>query len=68
MTTANLNATAATRQHLNDDLAAYLYAQRMLRRRSITGPQWDLIWEGKHAIGNRLAWRLQLLDGLLGEW
>lgn len=68
MTTANLNAKDATRQHLKDDLAAYLYAQRMLHRRSITGQQWDVIWEGKHAIGNRLAWRLQLLGGLLGEW
>ncbi|RAM61265.1 hypothetical protein RB25_02940 [Herbaspirillum rubrisubalbicans] len=68
MTTANLNAKDATRQHLKDDLAAYLCAQKMLYRRSITGQQWDVIWEGRNAIGKRLAWRLDLLGGLLGEW
>ncbi|AYR25431.1 hypothetical protein [Herbaspirillum rubrisubalbicans] len=68
MTTANLNAKDAIRQHFNDDLAAYLCAQRMLYRRSVTSQQWDVIWEGKQAISKRLAWRLQLLDGVQGEW
>ncbi|BEV17414.1 hypothetical protein RJO15_11970 [Herbaspirillum huttiense F1] len=68
MTTANLKVTRAISQHLKDDLSLYRRAQRMLSWDSITVPQRDVIWEGKHAIGNRLAWRLQLLGGLLGEW
>ncbi|QJQ00189.1 hypothetical protein C798_08075 [Herbaspirillum rubrisubalbicans Os34] len=68
MTTANLNAKDVIRQYFNDDLAAYLCAQKMLYRRSITGLQWDVIWEGRNVIGKRLASRLQILGGLLGEW
>ncbi|WP_433692425.1 hypothetical protein [Herbaspirillum seropedicae] len=68
MTTENFNLTAIVRQHFAEDMVRYRCAQRLLVRRSLGGIEWDVIWEGKQAIGKSLAWRLDMLGGLLGEW
>lgn len=68
MTTANFNFTVTVRQHFAEDMIRYRCAQRLLDRRSLSGTEWDVILEGKQAIGRSLALRLNMLGGLLGEW
>ncbi len=55
---------------MDEDLKEFRCAQRMLMHKAslIDEVRWNVIWEGKNVISNRLAARLQRIDGLLGEW
>jgi len=55
---------------MDEDLKELRCAQRMLMHEAalIDEVRWNVIWQGKNVISNRLAARLQRIDGLLGEW
>ncbi|NQE51926.1 hypothetical protein [Herbaspirillum rubrisubalbicans] len=63
-------ALASLRLRLGDDIKEFQCAQRMLLRKAVLQDdlQWNVIWQGKSAIGHRLAQRLQRLGGLMGAW
>jgi hypothetical protein len=65
-----INAHTLTRIRMDEDLKEFRCAQRMLMHKAslIDEVRWNVIWEGKNVISNRLAARLQRIDGLLGEW
>ena len=63
-------ALASLRLRMGDDLKEFQCAQRMLLRKAILQDelQWNVIWQGKSAIAQRLGQRLQRLGGLMGAW
>jgi len=63
-------ALASLRLRMGDDLKEFQCAQRMLLRKAILQDelQWNVIWQGKSAIAQRLGQRLQHLGGLMGAW
>jgi|GEM_PF-1052027 len=65
-----INALTLTRLRMDEDLQEFRCAQRMLSHKAVLndGLRWNVIWEGKNAISQRIAARLQRIDGLLGEW
>jgi len=65
-----INALTLIRLRMDEDLKELRCAQRMLMHEAalIDEVRWNVIWQGKNVISNRLAARLQRIDGLLGEW
>ena len=65
-----INALRLIRLRLDDDIRVFRCAQRMLLHKAIVNDElrWNVIWEGKSVVSNRIAYRLQRIGGLLGEW